>query len=484
MLAKIDKLFACNVGHYIDLPQIVVVGDQSSGKSSVLEGLTRLPFPRDSGLCTRFATQITFRRATVKSISVSVIPGKDAPPDHVDALRGWKRADVDNLGGEQFAQIMREAQQLMGIMPRSDDNGNKESMPTRARKTFSSDVLSIQVSGPDEEHLTVIDVPGIFQRVTKDVTTKEDKEFVREMVAGYMRNPRSIMLTVVPANVDVATQVKVEINKKLKKSRAELEALGSKRDTPAEQSRFLIDMADKFQNIVGKALAARYSDECFAEHPELKIATLVVQRDEVFSKDFATHGHTYRFKDFWDDDEKEADAVSCFTQDDDDIDSTNHIENGCNGADGQLKNIFTRHFEDAGDLVDILHPTKAIVQPKARGILDWITDLYEDSRGFELGQFDPSLLATLLKAQTKNWQGLALGYTSDVVALTHTFIQTLLEYICPGPGTYQNLNSMIMDHLMDRYQKALNEVEFILVVERFGTPATQNHYFNENLQQW
>lgn len=204
MLAKIDKLFACNVGHYIDLPQIVVVGDQSSGKSSVLEGLTRLPFPRDSGLCTRFATQITFRRSTVKLISVAVIPGKDASPDHVDAVRGWKRKEIESLGGEQFAQILQEVQQLMGIT--SHDGSSSGS-----RKTFSSDVLAIEVSGPDEEHLTVIDVPGIFQRVTKDVTTKEDKEFVREMVSGYMKNPRSIMLTVVPSNVDVATQLILEM---------------------------------------------------------------------------------------------------------------------------------------------------------------------------------------------------------------------------------------------------------------------------------
>jgi GTPase SAR1 family protein len=56
LLEKIDKLFACNVGEYINLPQLVVVGDPSSGKSSVLEGLTKLKFPRNSGLCTRFAT--------------------------------------------------------------------------------------------------------------------------------------------------------------------------------------------------------------------------------------------------------------------------------------------------------------------------------------------------------------------------------------------------------------------------------------------
>lgn len=56
LLEKIDQLFACNVGEYIDLPQLIVVSDQSSRKSSILESLTKLNFPRDSSLYTRFAT--------------------------------------------------------------------------------------------------------------------------------------------------------------------------------------------------------------------------------------------------------------------------------------------------------------------------------------------------------------------------------------------------------------------------------------------
>lgn len=74
LLEKIDKLFAGNVGEYISLPQIVVVGDQSSGKSSVLAGLMRLPFARDSGLCTRLATQIIFRRSVEEKSVISIIP--------------------------------------------------------------------------------------------------------------------------------------------------------------------------------------------------------------------------------------------------------------------------------------------------------------------------------------------------------------------------------------------------------------------------
>ena len=46
LLEKIDRPFPCNVGEYVDLPRLVVIGDQSSGKSSVLETLTKLPFPR------------------------------------------------------------------------------------------------------------------------------------------------------------------------------------------------------------------------------------------------------------------------------------------------------------------------------------------------------------------------------------------------------------------------------------------------------
>ncbi|EGP86801.1 unnamed protein product [Zymoseptoria tritici ST99CH_3D1] len=95
MLDKIDKLFACGVGELVDLPQIVVVGDQSSGKSSVLEGLIRKPLPRDSGLCTRFATQIVFRRAKIEGVEVSIIPDKDADAQHAARVRKWgKKANA------------------------------------------------------------------------------------------------------------------------------------------------------------------------------------------------------------------------------------------------------------------------------------------------------------------------------------------------------------------------------------------------------
>jgi hypothetical protein len=107
-LEKIDKLFASGVGDLINLPQIVVVGDQSSGKSSVLEGLIRKPLPRDSGLCTRFATQIIFKRSPKEMISVSIIPGVDATEEHKATLQAWSRRELEALDYAVFTSIMAE----------------------------------------------------------------------------------------------------------------------------------------------------------------------------------------------------------------------------------------------------------------------------------------------------------------------------------------------------------------------------------------
>lgn len=108
LLEKIDKLFACNAGSYVDLPQLVVVGNQSSGKSSVLAALTGLPFPRDSGLCTRFATQIIFRRAPTSATRVSIIPSKDGSSEHQRQMQEWSRETTKDFDATYFAGIMAE----------------------------------------------------------------------------------------------------------------------------------------------------------------------------------------------------------------------------------------------------------------------------------------------------------------------------------------------------------------------------------------
>lgn len=73
LLDVIDALRAEGFSEYTALPQLIVCGDQSSGKSSVLEAISGVPFPRKDALCTRFATEVILRRAADEFISVSLV---------------------------------------------------------------------------------------------------------------------------------------------------------------------------------------------------------------------------------------------------------------------------------------------------------------------------------------------------------------------------------------------------------------------------
>ncbi|KAF4584060.1 interferon-induced GTP-binding protein Mx2 [Ophiocordyceps camponoti-floridani] len=221
MLAKIDKLRELNVGSLVPLPQLVVVGDQSSGKSSVLESLTGFSFPQDVGLCTRYATQITCARDAVESVTISIIPRPDASEGLKTKLLGF-HYQLHQLSNSNLGTVFHEANLVMGIRMLSDDDTHEKSGDYDSEVShdddhgdcdvgtgagaFSQDILKIEIHGPEQSHLTVIDVPGIFRNSTPGLTTETDIILVRNMVQSYMNDRRTIILAVIPCNVDIATQ--------------------------------------------------------------------------------------------------------------------------------------------------------------------------------------------------------------------------------------------------------------------------------------
>lgn len=87
--------------------------DRFSGKSSVLESFSELPFPRDSGLCTRFVTQIIFRRDAESSIKISIIPGPGRSRQEAEKLRSYHKDGLVTLTGHQFLEILHEVSYLL-----------------------------------------------------------------------------------------------------------------------------------------------------------------------------------------------------------------------------------------------------------------------------------------------------------------------------------------------------------------------------------
>ncbi|KAK6331211.1 hypothetical protein TWF696_003271 [Orbilia brochopaga] len=202
----IDKFRELNLNEDISLPQLVVVGDQSSGKSSLLEGLTEISFPVASDLCTRFATQIVLRRVDSLDTNVraTIIPGSEAANNEV--LKELRRFDKSipqaEFTSESFAEILNEASEVMGL-PRP--GAGTEGTLTPPEKRFSNNILKIELSGPQHPNLTVVDVPGLFHNATIH-QTDDDRELIRQLINDYISDSRTIIMAVMDGKNNLANQ--------------------------------------------------------------------------------------------------------------------------------------------------------------------------------------------------------------------------------------------------------------------------------------
>ncbi|KAK0647299.1 Interferon-induced GTP-binding protein Mx [Lasiodiplodia hormozganensis] len=193
LLSVVDQLRRVGLNSVLSLPQLVVCGDQSSGKSSVLEAITQIPFPRNAMLCTRFATEIILRRDTKESITAKVIPGDTRSPERRKQLLGFEKSITDF---SKLPDLVHEATTLM------EDAGSEY----LKLKAFFADMLSITVSGSNMHPLTLVDLPGLIHSETQ-TQSKMDVNFIDALVTKYISNPRSIILAVVSAKHDYANQI-------------------------------------------------------------------------------------------------------------------------------------------------------------------------------------------------------------------------------------------------------------------------------------
>ncbi|KAM0217107.1 hypothetical protein ACHAPA_006021 [Fusarium lateritium] len=197
LLDIIDNLRLHGVGRYVALPEIIVCGDQSAGKSSVLEAISGMPFPIRDGLCTRFATELVLRRGHKTNTKVSITPGETRFGEDRVRLENWQpqsSIDMEGLGA-----VTEEAESAMAV-------------PT-GTGIYYGDTLRVELTGPDQPHLTMVDLPGLYKVENKNQSST-DVDIVHDMVEEYMSRPRSIILTVVSAKYEYVLQEVTRMAKK------------------------------------------------------------------------------------------------------------------------------------------------------------------------------------------------------------------------------------------------------------------------------
>lgn len=186
----IDKLRNHDACRKAGLPQLIVCGDQSSGKSSVLEGLTGLRFPTKDGLCTTFATELVIRRESYTRLSSTIKPGPNRSPAEKQHLLEFRPSFSSP---DQISTLIDDAKSYMSM-------GS-----ARPANAFSEDVLQIEIVGPTRANLALVDLPGLIHTYN-DGQTARDINFVHKLVTDYMKEERSIILAVVSAKSERASQ--------------------------------------------------------------------------------------------------------------------------------------------------------------------------------------------------------------------------------------------------------------------------------------
>lgn len=185
----------------IQLPTIVVVGDQSSGKSSVLESLAGINLPRGQGICTRVPLIMRLQHhPTPTPILCLEYLNKSVETDEAHVAESIESATGEIAG---------------------------------SGKGISHTPLTLVVKKNGVPDLTMVDLPGIT-RVPVHGQPDNIYEQIHDIILEYITPAESIILNVLSATVDFTTCESIRMSQKVDISGERTLAVVTKSDRAPE----------------------------------------------------------------------------------------------------------------------------------------------------------------------------------------------------------------------------------------------------------
>ncbi|KAF6219019.1 hypothetical protein HO133_005563 [Letharia lupina] len=194
LVNKLQDVFTTvGVQNPIDLPQIAVVGSQSSGKSSVLENIVGRDFlPRGTGIVTRRPLILQLiNRAPPASSQTNGVNGTLQTSDKESNVDEW--GEFLHIPGQKFFDFNKIREEIV-----------KETDSKTGRNAgISPAPINLRIYSPNVLTLTLVDLPGLTKVPVGDQPRDIEKQ-IKEMVLKQIQKPNAIILAVTAANTDLA----------------------------------------------------------------------------------------------------------------------------------------------------------------------------------------------------------------------------------------------------------------------------------------
>ncbi|KAI0968106.1 dynamin family protein [Xylaria arbuscula] len=240
----VGSLQQLGVSHVAELPELVLVGDQSAGKSSLMSGLARVDLPRSAGVGTRCPLHIRLINSSTAHWSCTVAlqidydfepKGKIKKSDvtATNQFPPWvKKSHRDTklfktiFDPSEIEEVLKWAQ-IAILNPETDHEfyipGDgavaKGTDLTEASRTaaaqFSPNIISLEIKGPELPGLSFYDLPGVF--LSPD---QEEDEYivkvVRNLTRHYVKREGAIIMWALPMNHDPENSISLGIIREAK----------------------------------------------------------------------------------------------------------------------------------------------------------------------------------------------------------------------------------------------------------------------------
>ncbi|KAL5115144.1 hypothetical protein ACEQ8H_006980 [Pleosporales sp. CAS-2024a] len=540
LLDVVDSLRSHGISRYIDLPEIIVCGEQSSGKSSVLEAVSGVKFPSKDNLCTRFATELILRRGPVAPVKISIGPSPLETHRSEDDLARLRTFHVSVSSENLYLdEIIESAKAAMGI---NDTD-----------KVFSSDILRLELSGPEQPHLTLVDLLGLFQASSRS-QSEADSHTVTSLVRWYMKRTRSIILAVVSAKSDFNNQSITALSRKIDPKGERTLGLITKPDTLDEGSdteRFYLEMAQNkdvkfrlgwhvlrnrdyaardtsaderdeveasfFRNGVWRSLPPHHvgihafkprlskilQEHIVSQLPDVlaQIKTGIQDCEDRLTALGASRANTQEQRRYL---LRISQSFSTLVRLATGGQYSDPFFGDASTEEGYRKRLravlqntltdFAAAMRKRGHTYNIVDDGPAVIVDDVPVVLSQqisrtdyvakVSELLQRSRGRELpGTFDPLIIGPLFYEQRKPWPALVDQYLESILGAVRWLVDRALARVCDDV-TRSHLSGQFINVRLERFNTRLrSKVAELLKPYDTGHPITYNHYLTENVQK-